>query len=147
MRVRGSRSAENERTVGATEPEGIGKRVLHRHRARGLRNVIQIASLAGLIQVDGRRRHLIAQRKHREDRLDAAGGALLAVALSFMLLALNRLRPPGPETALFAALAVAGIDDHHLLSAYLYSRAQSVMGGTSQIQKNIIASRILGLGA
>ena len=36
---------------------------------------------------------------------------------------------------------------HDLLSAYLYSRAQSVMGGTSQIQKNIIASRILGLGA
>jgi hypothetical protein len=34
-----------------------------------------------------------------------------------------------------------------LLSAYLYSRAQSVMGGTSQIQKNIIAARILGLGA
>ena len=28
---------------------------------------------------------------------------------------------------------------------YLYSRAQSVMGGTSQIQKNIIATRILGL--
>jgi MFS family permease len=39
---------------------------------------------------------------------DAAGGALLALALSFMLLALNRLRPPGPETVLFAALAVAG---------------------------------------
>jgi MFS family permease len=39
---------------------------------------------------------------------DAAGGALLALALSFMLLALNRLRPPGPETAVFAALAVAG---------------------------------------
>ena len=33
-----------------------------------------------------------------------------------------------------------------LLSAYLYSRAQSVMGGTSQIQKNVIAARILGLG-
>ena len=46
-----------------------------------------------------------------------------------------------------AALAVAGIDDPNLLNAYLYSRAQSVMGGTSQIQKNIIASRILGLGA
>ena len=39
---------------------------------------------------------------------DAMGGALLAFALSFMLLALNRLRPPGPETAVFAALAVAG---------------------------------------
>lgn len=32
-----------------------------------------------------------------------------------------------------------------LLNTYLYSRAQSVMGGTSQIQKNLIASRILGL--
>jgi alkylation response protein AidB-like acyl-CoA dehydrogenase len=45
-----------------------------------------------------------------------------------------------------AALAVGGTRDADLLSAYLYSRAQSVMGGTSQIQKNIIASRILGLG-
>ena len=45
-----------------------------------------------------------------------------------------------------AALAVTGISDPELLGAYLYSRAQSVMGGTSQIQKNIISSRILGLG-
>ena len=45
-----------------------------------------------------------------------------------------------------AALAVTGTSDPELLGAYLYSRAQSVMGGTSQIQKNIIASRILGLG-
>jgi alkylation response protein AidB-like acyl-CoA dehydrogenase len=44
-----------------------------------------------------------------------------------------------------AALAVAGTDDADALEAYLYSRAQSVMGGTSQIQKNIIAGRILGL--
>ncbi|SEG85057.1 Acyl-CoA dehydrogenase [Thermomonospora echinospora] len=46
-----------------------------------------------------------------------------------------------------AALAMGGTRDPELLSTYLYSRAQSVMGGTSQIQKNIIASRILGLGA
>jgi MFS family permease len=39
---------------------------------------------------------------------DAAGGALLALALSFLLLALNRLRPFGPETFVFAGLAVAG---------------------------------------
>jgi len=45
-----------------------------------------------------------------------------------------------------AALSVAGTADADLFSAYLYSRAQSVMGGTSQIQKNIIASRVLGLG-
>jgi len=49
-----------------------------------------------------------------------------------------------------AALAVAGpsaaIDaDDVALKIYLYSRAQSVMGGTSQIQKNIVATRVLGL--
>ena len=31
------------------------------------------------------------------------------------------------------------------LKVYLYSRAQSVMGGTSQIQRNLVAGRILGL--
>ncbi|WP_216893015.1 acyl-CoA dehydrogenase family protein [Nocardia alni] len=46
-----------------------------------------------------------------------------------------------------AALAVGGTRDPELLGAYMYSRAQSVMGGTSQIQKNIISGRILGLGA
>ncbi|CAM4174604.1 Glutaryl-CoA dehydrogenase [Mycobacterium basiliense] len=45
-----------------------------------------------------------------------------------------------------AALGIGGTRDPDLFGAYLYSRAQSVMGGTSQIQKNIIASRILGLG-
>jgi alkylation response protein AidB-like acyl-CoA dehydrogenase len=49
-----------------------------------------------------------------------------------------------------AALTVAGpsaatdVDDV-ALKIYLYSRAQSVMGGTSQIQKNIVATRVLGL--
>jgi alkylation response protein AidB-like acyl-CoA dehydrogenase len=51
-----------------------------------------------------------------------------------------------------AALSVAGsravVDGDDVgLKIYLYSRAQSVMGGTSQIQKNIIATRILGLPA
>jgi alkylation response protein AidB-like acyl-CoA dehydrogenase len=45
-----------------------------------------------------------------------------------------------------AALAVAGTGDAAALETYLYSRAQSVVGGTAQIQKNIIAARILGLG-
>jgi alkylation response protein AidB-like acyl-CoA dehydrogenase len=48
-----------------------------------------------------------------------------------------------------AALTVAGASavtaDDVALRTYLYSRAQSVMGGTSQIQKNIVAQRILGL--
>jgi alkylation response protein AidB-like acyl-CoA dehydrogenase len=46
-----------------------------------------------------------------------------------------------------AALSVGGIaplgEEDTWLKAYLYSRAQSVMGGTSQIQRNLIASRIL----
>ena len=45
-----------------------------------------------------------------------------------------------------AALKTVGTADEELFGAYMYSRAQSVMGGTSQIQKNIIAQRILGLG-
>ena len=35
--------------------------------------------------------------------------------------------------------------DDTWLKVYLYSRAQSVMGGTSQIQRNLIANRILEL--
>ena len=50
-----------------------------------------------------------------------------------------------------AALSVGGAPygggDDTPLAVYLYSRAQSVMGGTSQIQRNLIASRILGLPA
>ena len=48
-----------------------------------------------------------------------------------------------------AALAVGGAGhgggDDTWLKVYLYSRAQSVMGGTSQIQRNLVATRILGL--
>ncbi|HKE73768.1 MAG TPA: acyl-CoA dehydrogenase family protein [Acidimicrobiales bacterium] len=48
-----------------------------------------------------------------------------------------------------AALAVGGAahggGDDTWLKVYLYSRAQSVMGGTSQIQRNLVAGRILGL--
>jgi alkylation response protein AidB-like acyl-CoA dehydrogenase len=56
------------------------------------------------------------------------------------------------QTVGAAALSVAGsravVDSGDVaLKIYLYSRAQSVMGGTSQIQKNIIATRILGLPA
>jgi alkylation response protein AidB-like acyl-CoA dehydrogenase len=50
-----------------------------------------------------------------------------------------------------AALAVGGAAhdgaDPAWLSTYLYSRAQSVMGGTAQIQKNLVAGRVLGLPA
>jgi alkylation response protein AidB-like acyl-CoA dehydrogenase len=47
-----------------------------------------------------------------------------------------------------AALSVGGTGhagDDSWTKTYLYSRSQSVMGGTSQIQRNLIAQRILGL--
>ncbi len=48
-----------------------------------------------------------------------------------------------------ACLSVGGVapadGDDTWLKVYLYSRAQSVMGGTSQIQRNLVASRILEL--
>ena len=50
-----------------------------------------------------------------------------------------------------AALALGGSGhdgtDDTWLKVYLYSRAQSVMGGTSQIQRNLIARRILRMPA
>lgn len=50
-----------------------------------------------------------------------------------------------------AALSIGGAGhgggDDTWLKVYLYSRAQSVMGGTSQIQRNLVARRILGLPA
>ena len=53
------------------------------------------------------------------------------------------------QTVGHAALAVGGAahgdEDTTWLKVYLYSRAQSVMGGTSQIQRNLVARRILGL--
>jgi alkylation response protein AidB-like acyl-CoA dehydrogenase len=48
-----------------------------------------------------------------------------------------------------ASLSIGGLahgsGDDTPLNVYLYSRAQSVMGGTSQIQRNLVARRILGL--
>jgi alkylation response protein AidB-like acyl-CoA dehydrogenase len=47
-----------------------------------------------------------------------------------------------------AALSVGGLspaEDDTWSKVYLYARAQSVMGGTSQIQRNLVADRILRL--
>jgi alkylation response protein AidB-like acyl-CoA dehydrogenase len=38
-----------------------------------------------------------------------------------------------------------GADDHHLRGDWFYSRAASVYGGAVEVQKNILATRILGL--
>ncbi len=50
----------------------------------------------------------------------------------------------GHASLSFGRIQHGGGDDTPL-NTYLYSRAQSVMGGTSQIQRNLVARRILGL--
>jgi alkylation response protein AidB-like acyl-CoA dehydrogenase len=50
----------------------------------------------------------------------------------------------GHASLTIGGLAHGGGDDTPL-NTYLYSRAQSVMGGTSQIQRNLVARRILEL--
>jgi alkylation response protein AidB-like acyl-CoA dehydrogenase len=42
-------------------------------------------------------------------------------------------------------LGPAALQDERWLRAYLYSRSETIMGGTSEIQRNVIAQRILGL--
>ena len=49
----------------------------------------------------------------------------------------------GPHAALWRGSHAAEGGD--FCNAYLYSRSETIMGGTSEIQRNIIAQRILGL--
>ena len=49
------------------------------------------------------------------------------------------------HAALGVSSVTGGAEEDTWLRMYLYSRAQSVMGGTSQIQRNLVATRILGL--
>ena len=92
------------------------------------------------VQAEMLRLHVCRRLSERLDRVDhGPGGSIDKLLMTWVEQAVGA-----------AALAVAGsravIDaDDVGLKIYLYSRAQSVMGGTSQIQKNIIATRILGL--
>jgi alkylation response protein AidB-like acyl-CoA dehydrogenase len=92
------------------------------------------------VQVEMLRLHVCRRLSERLDGLDhGPGGSIDKLLMTWV-----------EQTVGSAALAVAGaravIDADDVASKiYLYSRAQSVMGGTSQIQKNIVATRILGL--
>jgi alkylation response protein AidB-like acyl-CoA dehydrogenase len=94
------------------------------------------------VQAEMLRLHVCRRLSERLDALDhGPGGSIDKLLMTWV-----------EQTVGAAALAVSGsravIDsDDVALKLYLYSRAQSVMGGTSQIQKNIIATRILGLPA
>ena len=92
------------------------------------------------VQAEMLRLHVCRRLSERLDGIDhGPGGSIDKLLMTWVEQAVGA-----------AALSVAGPDaaldgDDVSLKTYLYSRAQSVMGGTSQIQKNIIATRILGL--
>ncbi|MGO9872786.1 MAG: acyl-CoA dehydrogenase family protein [Acidimicrobiia bacterium] len=92
------------------------------------------------VQTEMLRLHVCRRLSDRLDGVDhGPGGSIDKLLMTWV-----------EQTVGAAALAVSGsqavVDSNDAaLKVYLYSRAQSVMGGTSQIQKNIIATRILGL--
>jgi alkylation response protein AidB-like acyl-CoA dehydrogenase len=92
------------------------------------------------VQTEMLRLHVCRRLSERLDGLDhGPGGSIDKLLMTWV-----------EQTIGSAALGLSGSravvdDDDVALKIYLYSRAQSVMGGTSQIQKNIVATRILGL--
>src|SRR5262245_52022459 len=92
------------------------------------------------VQSEMLRLHVCRRLSERLDGLDhGPGGSIDKLLMTWV-----------EQSVGSAALSVAGSRavtdaDDVALKIYLYSRAQSVMGGTAQIQKNIIATRILGL--
>jgi alkylation response protein AidB-like acyl-CoA dehydrogenase len=94
------------------------------------------------VQVEMLRLHVCRRLSERLDGVDhGPGGSIDKLLMTWVEQAVG-------HAALDVAGARSAVDaDDEALKVYLYSRAQSVMGGTSQIQKNIVATRILGLPA
>src|SRR5690606_23873549 len=68
-------SLECEGSVRAAEAEGIGDRDLDLRFARFVRRVVEVALRILIVDIDGRRNDLLAERENREDRLGRAGRA------------------------------------------------------------------------
>jgi alkylation response protein AidB-like acyl-CoA dehydrogenase len=92
------------------------------------------------VQAEMLRLHVRRRLSERLDGIDhGPGGSVDKVLMTWVEQAVG-------AAALDVSGSRAAVDPGDVaLKVYLYSRAQSVMGGTSQIQKNIIATRILGL--
>jgi alkylation response protein AidB-like acyl-CoA dehydrogenase len=92
------------------------------------------------VQTEMLRLHVCRRLSERLDGTDhGPGGSVDKLLMTWVeqSVAAADLAVTGPNAAVDA--------DDVAFKVYLYGRAQSVMGGTSQIQKNIVATRILGL--
>ncbi len=92
-----------------------------------------------IIETDMLRHHVSRRLSDRRDGIDhGPAGSVDKLLMTWT-----------EDTVGRAALSIGGVahdgGDATWLRTYLYGRAQSVMGGTSQIQRNLIARRILGL--
>jgi alkylation response protein AidB-like acyl-CoA dehydrogenase len=94
----------------------------------------------GHVQAEMLRLHVCRRLSERLDGIEhGPGGSIDKLLMTWVEQSVG-------AAALSVSGARAAVDPENVaLKTYLYSRAQSVMGGTSQIQKNIIATRILGL--
>ena len=81
-------------------------------------------------------------RRRLSDRLD---GVTHGPEGSVDKLLMTQVEQTVGHTAVDIGGAGHGGGEDTWLPVYLYSRAQSVMGGTAQIQRNLVATRILGL--
>jgi alkylation response protein AidB-like acyl-CoA dehydrogenase len=134
------------------EPGELGFVSRYRKTVHGLLDLVRAAA-PGTVDTEARRdlawavvesemlRHHVSRRL--SDRLDGIShgpeGSVDKLLMTWT-----------EQTVGHAALAIGGrghaeAADDTWLKTYLYSRAQSVMGGTSQIQRNLVATRILGL--
>src|SRR6516225_6111306 len=64
------RAGEDQARIGAAEAERIRQRRPHLAMLRLLRHQVYVAAFGWIVEVEGGRNHLIADRQDREDRLD-----------------------------------------------------------------------------
>src|SRR4030095_11509580 len=67
--------AEDQCAVGTAKTERVRQRAIDCDVARDLRYVIEIAIVARVVEIDRRRRNLMANGERGEDRLDRTGRA------------------------------------------------------------------------
>src|SRR5579859_4519978 len=84
--------AEGEDGVVAAETEAVAERHPDRRAARRVRYEVEVARRVGALVVDGRRHGIVAQREHRDRRLDRSRSAEAMAGRAFRRRDGNRAR-------------------------------------------------------